>query len=555
MNNPTGYYYIDNITNVSYVLAKINTIDIGMDIVDDKGSKQYESRIDNKLINELTAQIKSIYGNTGNDYISCLSKYNFFPQIANSLLSCFPEAYNEDTTIYEMLTQETYGNYILLTLDDLNKTCSRVSDVQNIVPNIGGFVSIEFNKPMEGIYKSNNTNDRTNINYIWNVCKGINALSIPGLCKIMIQMITKYNCNELPYILHVANNNIPAITCYNKSNFQPLKNIKSGMIQSRNPNETYMIHNTTTVFYNETGGNMVEVIPSNEHTFILIAHGLESNEPEQVEFPFKSISFYAYAGISLNAPSECDMKPRLISEIPTETCYNRIITVESNIPTNDKIYLRKILFSTKQTDVYDGKSGIIGLYHCNYGNKLMDWNDLNNITENSEDPLQKNNYEDPSQNFNYEDLFTKINEYCDVNKIPKQNVVVKIFACRGYCDDSPIMRPKIKQSGGVKNQQLQDSPNIGPTEMSQEELINWLNTCENTVKYSKGGSILSRRHKGKMKTNKKKTVKKTHSQKKLSRKHIHRKKTVKKPHSHKKTVKKTHANITRVHTKRIGKKH
>ena len=117
------------------------------------------------------------------------------------------------------------------------------------------------------------------------------------------------------------------------------------------------------------------------------------------------------------------------------------------------------------------------------------------------------------------------------------------------------MRPKIKQSGGVKNQQLQYSPNIGPTEMSQEELINWLNTCENTVKYSKGGSILSRRHKGKMKTNKKKTVKKTHSQKKLSRKHIHRKKTVKKPHSHKKTVKKTHANITRVHTKRIGKKH
>ena len=27
MNNPTGYYYIDNITNVSYVLAKINTKD------------------------------------------------------------------------------------------------------------------------------------------------------------------------------------------------------------------------------------------------------------------------------------------------------------------------------------------------------------------------------------------------------------------------------------------------------------------------------------------------------------------------------------------------
>ena len=516
MNNPTGYYYIDSITNIGYVLAKINTIDTGMDIVDDEASKQYESNIDNNLINELSAQINSIYGNTGIDYTSCLSTYNFYPQIANSLRSCFPKSYNEDTNVYDTLIQSSFNNYILLTLDDLNNTCSRSQVSVSDIPNIGGFVSIEFNKPMEGIYKSNNTNDRTNINYIWNVCKGINAFSIQGLCKIMIQMITKYKCNELPYILHVDNTNIPAITCYNKSNFQPLKNIKSGVIQSRNPDETYMIYNRTTIFYTELEGNIVEVIPSNEHIFVLIAHGAESNEPQQIEFPFKNISFYAYTGISLNAPTECDMKPNLITEIPTETCYNRITTVETNIPTNDNIYLRKMNFSTNQDDTYDGKSGIIGLYHCNYGNKLMDWNDLNNITEAAEDP---------SRVFNYVDLFTKINEYCELNKIPKQNVVLKIFACRGSCATSPTMRPNIKQSGGDKNQQHESSPNIGPTEMSQEELINWLNTCAIPLKYSKGGSTLTRRNKH---------SKKTHS---------------KKTHS-----KKTSANIMRVHTKRIGKK-
>ena len=47
----------------------------------------------------------------------CMSNYNFFLQIVNSLKNCFPEFKNNDTEILNIFNHSNYTNYILLTLE------------------------------------------------------------------------------------------------------------------------------------------------------------------------------------------------------------------------------------------------------------------------------------------------------------------------------------------------------------------------------------------------------------------------------------------------------
>tara|TARA_Y100000361_G_scaffold154194_1_gene178683 strand:+ start:1686 stop:3125 length:1440 start_codon:yes stop_codon:yes gene_type:complete len=471
---PLSYYYVDNKTNQKYILAKVNTNRLTM-----------VSTIDTLIITEFNNQ--KLFDKK---ITKCMSSYNFFPQIINSLKKCFPELNNNDMETLNVFNQDNYTNYILLTLEDIINSCNGLS----LVPNIGGFLTVEFNKDFAELYDYNKTPIK--VNYIWNVCKGINIKpEVKGICSLMINILTQNKCNVLPYILNVNTGNYAAIQCYSKSSFVPLINTKTLEEVMYSETDKYMIRNDYPLYYSNFE-SPIDI--STEHTFILICHGSENpNSKNTYDFPYKNISFYAYCGNALSEPIECHTDKTMIKYIPQATCYKLFDTVDTVTPDNNNIKLRDMNMSVSKSDIDLGYHDIMGLYHCNYNTKIYDWNNL--LTRYNE------------SSFNYEDLFDDIDEYCENNNIPLKNVVLKMWVCRSQCGvniQSQYQYPLRSSTRGFiggNNKTYNDTP----IEMTEDELFKYLK-CENKPK--SGG------RKRIKKSNKKKTKRKISSKSKRTRK-------------------------------------
>jgi len=462
---PLSYYYVDSKTNQKYILAKVNTNSITM-----------VSSIDTLVIGKFNSQ--KLFDKK---ITQCMSNYNFFLQIVDSLKSCFPEFKNNDTEILNIFNHSNYTNYILLTLEDVINTC----DKSGLVPNIGGFLTVEFNKYFAELYDSNQT--PINVNYIWNVCKGIHIQpKVKGICTLMMNILTQNKCNILPYMLNVNTTNSAAIKCYTKSGFLPLINTKTLQEVMYSETDKYMIHNDYPLYYSNFE-SPIDI--STEHTFILICHGSENpNSTNTYDFPYKNISFYAYCGNKLAEPFECHTDRTFIKYIPEATCYKVFDTVDTVTPDNSNIQLRDMYMSVKTSDIHLGYHDIMGLYHCNYNTKIIDWSGI----------LKKYG----KSTFDYDDLFDEIDEYCEKNNIPLKNVVLKMWVCRSQCGiDAPGQYPLRSTRGLLGGNIKQNETNYDtPIEMSQEELFNFLKCAD---KPKSGGKKRLR------KSNKKKTKRKT----------------------------------------------
>jgi len=432
-----GYVYLDNNTNIFYFLVKVDYININNIIITPSENNNFT-----KYFNE---HLKHNY-----DHSKVLSK-NFFYEISNSLNNCFDLNKN---TVDVMLSNPNYMNYILLS----NETI--FNDSQML-----GFITVEHNIKVNNYsFFEENTNNNTPVNYIWNVCKNnIKYKNYKNICSIMINLITKNPCNNYPFMLEVLNNNDGAKFCYQKAGFVNLQNI----IPHPDNDKFFMIHTNKNLKCSKDDDNTNTIILANNiHSYTLIAHGLTRNTVQNIlknnnfnlqefDFPFHKIHFFANEGVLLGFPT-CTVSNNTIYEnLPGNICFNNIETVEDVVSEEmHTIDLTPMTFSTKKDD-NENMQNNIGLYYCNSQDKILNWNDINNF--NLEDNF-----------FTFEKLFDIISDHANTNKINKDNIIINIYACRGFCDES--YQPKLKQQGG------------STTNMSQEQLINWLETCDIPMK-------------------------------------------------------------------------
>jgi uncharacterized protein YjbI with pentapeptide repeats len=431
-----GYVYLDSNTNIFYFLVKIDYININNTIITPSENNNITKYFNNHL-------------NHNYNHSKLFSK-NFFNEISLSLTNCF--GLNENT-VDVILSNPNYTNYILLSSETIFNNSQML-----------GFISVEHNIKINNYsFVEEETNNNTPINYIWNVCKNIEYNNYKNICSIMINLITKNPCNNYPFILDVLNNNDGAKFCYQKSGFVNLQNI----IPHPDNDKFFMMYtNKNLKSFKEDDETNTIVLANNIHSYTLIAHGITKNNFQniirnndfnlkEIDFPFHKINFFANEGELLGFPTCSINNDTVYENLPGNICFKNIETVEDIVSEEmHKINITPMVFSTNDDDD-DIIKDSIGLYYCNSQEKILDWDDIND-------------YDLLEVPFTFELLFNTINEHANNNKINKDNIQINIYACRGYCN--VMYQPTIIHKGG------------STTNMSQEQLFNWLETCDIPMK-------------------------------------------------------------------------
>jgi uncharacterized protein YjbI with pentapeptide repeats len=431
-----GYVYLDNKTNIFYFLVKIDYVNINNTIITPSENNNITMYFNNHL-------------NHNYDHSKLFSK-NFFNEISNSLTNCF--GLNENT-VDVMLSNPNYTNYILLSSETIFNNNQML-----------GFITVEHNIKVNNYsFFEEDTYNNSPINYIWNVCKNIEYNNYKNICSIMINLITKTPCNNFPFILDVLNNNDGAKYCYQKAGFVNLQNT----IPHPDNDKFFMMYtNKNLKSFKEDDETTTTILANNIQSYTLIAHGITNNnfqniiknndyKLKEIDFPFNKINFFANEGELLGFPTCSINNDTVYENLPGNICFKNIENVEEVISEEmHTINITPMVFSTNDDDDDILKENI-GLYYCNSQEKILDWDDITD-------------YGLLDEPFTFELLFNTINEHASKNKINKDNIQINIYACRGYCN--VMYQPKIIHKGG------------NTTNMSQEQLINWLDTCDMPMK-------------------------------------------------------------------------
>lgn len=431
-----GYVYLDNKTNIFYFLVKIDYVNINNTIITPSENNNITMYFNNHL-------------NHNYDHSKLFSK-NFFNEISNSLTNCF--GLNENT-VDVMLSNPNYTNYILLSSETIFNNNQML-----------GFITVEHNIKVNNYsFFEEDTDNNSPINYIWNVCKNIEYNNYKNICSIMINLITKTPCNNFPFILDVLNNNDGAKYCYQKAGFVNLQNT----IPHPDNDKFFMMYtNKNLKSFKEDDETTTTILANNIQSYTLIAHGITNNnfqniinnndyKLKEIDFPFNKINFFANEGELLGFPTCSINNDTVYENLPGNICFKNIENVEEVISEEmHTINITPMVFSTNDND-NDILKENIGLYYCNSQEKILDWDDITD-------------YGLLDEPFTFELLFNTINEHANKNKINKDNIQINIYACRGYCN--VMYQPKIIHKGG------------NTTNMSQDQLINWLDTCDMPMK-------------------------------------------------------------------------
>lgn len=434
-----GYVYLDNKTNIFYFLVKIDYVNINNTIITPSENNNITMYFNNHL-------------NHNYDHSKLFSK-NFFNEISNSLTNCF--GLNENT-VDVMLSNPNYTNYILLSSETIFNNNQML-----------GFITVEHNIKVNNYsFFEEDTDNNSPINYIWNVCKNIEYNNYKNICSIMINLITKTPCNNFPFILDVLNNNDGAKYCYQKAGFVNLQNT----IPHPDNDKFFMMYtNKNLKSFKEDDETTTTILANNIQSYTLIAHGITNNnfqniinnndyKLKEIDFPFHKINFFANEGELLGFPTCSINNDTVYENLPGNICFKNIENVEEVISEEmHTINITPMVFSTNDNDDDILKENI-GLYYCNSQEKILDWDDITD-------------YGLLDEPFTFELLFNTIHEHANKNKINQDNIQINIYACRGYCN--VMYQPKIIHKGG------------NTTNMSQEQLINWLDTCD---MHMKGGA-------------------------------------------------------------------
>lgn len=431
-----GYVYLDSKRNIFYFLVKIDYININNTIITPSENNNITKYFNTHL-------------NHNYDHTKLFSK-NFFNEIFKSLSNCF--GLNENT-IDLMLSNNKYTNYILLSSESIFNNNQML-----------GFITVEHNIKVNNYsFFDEETNNNTPINYIWNVCKNIEYTNYTNICSIMINLITKNPCNNNPFILDVLNNNDGAKFCYQKAGFV---NLQNSVPHPDNDKLFMMYTNNSLKSFKEDDETNTTILANNIQSYTLIAHGITKNNFQniiknndfnlkEIDFPFQKLNFFANEGELLGFPTCSFNNDTVYENLPGNICFKNIENVEEVISEEmHKINITPMVFSTNDDDDELLKN-TIGLYYCNSQEQILDWNDINDFGL----------LEEP---FTFELLFNTINEHAAKNKINKNNIQINIYACRGYCN--VMYQPKIVHKGG------------STTNMTQTQLINWLDTCDMPMK-------------------------------------------------------------------------
>ena len=280
--------------------------------------------------------------------------------------------------------------------------------------------------------------------------------------------------------------------------------------------------------------------------FVLIIHGALVGKPCKVydngneehalitqtdthNLKYKSINFYTYSGVILeDAKNDTNTLHNNICSGLYKITETKTGVRETDMTTKnvDDYLLERMIFGVKSEDKNDGKSNVMGLYHCNNVTTLLNYEDI---------------AKQHPTGFNYETLFSHINKYCENEKISTEDIELHLFSCRGfrpqpsYKNDprNPNKRPRdesafivrkdkrdkqIKKSGGNNDSDniLLDIQRIDPATLLKQygamPCVPMDVDSSSRTKQTRGG----RRKKSKTRTKRKKNTrkKKTRIQKK-----------------------------------------
>ena len=273
--------------------------------------------------------------------------------------------------------------------------------------------------------------------------------------------------------------------------------------------------------------------------FVLIIHGALVGKPCKVydngneehamitqtdthNLTYKSINFYTYSGVILeDAKNDTNTLHDNICSGLYKITETKTGVKETDMTTKnaDDYLLERMIFGVKSEDKNDGKSNVLGLYHCNNVATLLNYEDI---------------AKQHPTGFNYETLFSYINKYCENQKISTRDIELHLFSCRGfrplpsYKNDpkNPNKRPRdenafivrkdkrdkqpIKKSGGSNDGDniLLDIQRIDPATLLKqiEEMpcVPMDGDSSSRTKQTRGG----RRRKSKTRTKRKKNTRK-----------------------------------------------
>ena len=476
MNNiNSNFIYLDVKSDILYTLVKINY-----------NPNTFEANINNfeSLKEYYNINMFDMDPSFDEEAFNKLKNYNFINEIHSSLETCFN--INEEFTKYT-LSNQTYNNFILLSSKSYNQDSKMLSFITVIYNTPQNTKFNEYNQlSSTGIFYNrgdNNISRPIPFNYIYNVCKNPVYNDTPGICKLIIQLVTDNNCNDGPFILDVLRDNEAAINCYKSKGFVDL-NSWPDTFRHPEPNKHYMLFTNDDIIYKETNLNSedknIPFLSNKKHYYTLIAHGLTLNSPDNVRqgnykqeefhFPFDDIQFYASEGQVLYQPNSCGTEFHI--NLPTSVCYKRMEYVNDNTYNidNDKLTLTPMQFSVNEESDNDEMKKTLGLYYCNGEEKIVDW-----------DWLQQQSFTDFIQ------LFDLISNHAEEHKIKKENIIINLFVCRGYCekDYTPLHQPEfiIGNINEFKMDVVKGGSNLTPVKsMNQMELITWLDTCKKPMK-------------------------------------------------------------------------
>ena len=334
----------------------------------------------------------------------------------------------------------------------------------------------------------------------------------------MLNIFTNSEYGSFPLFLHVNINNSAAIKCYTKNQFQKVEDVFSTRpgrpigVRMKTKDNMFMCYNRNALkvsYRNE----QYELMPIGSYRITLIAHGaLAGKEYTSYSFPFKNMQYYTKKGSGVLIPKGIDEANAIY-----HVCYDKIISTYKDEPEPKKKILSLIpmLFRGFKKGDPISRKNFIGLYDCNMKKRIKENYEL--FGENNENTI------------NIIQVIQMINTYCTENQIPVDNVEIKIFACRGYCQEEYADEyATLAISGGNNDDSMAEVESItNYTSVNKDDFFNYL-------KKEMSSCPLPQKQSKKKSTKKKSTKKKSTKKKRTKKKSTIKKSTIKKTRKYKK---------------------